>query len=179
MEHTKVKNSLELVTNIAVLLIALVVLGNFAWHYLSPKPRLRLQSGLQKGDPFPELQSIDYSNSPQTLLIAISSRCEFCSESVPFYKQVSDAGLESSNSTRIVAVFPDPEDEARQYIQQKHLSMSFVARVNFKALNLVATPTVILVDNTGKILDFWIGKPSKEAEQQILKAINANQHIAS
>lgn len=57
--------------------------------------------------------------------------------------------------------------------------MSFVARVNFKALNLVATPTVILVDNSGKVLDFWIGKPSKEVEQQILKAINANQHIAS
>lgn len=72
-------------------------------------------------------------------------------------------------------------DDGRDVFRPNRSSMpnTFGPLRVWPALNLVATPTVILVDNSGKILDFWIGKPSKEVEQQILKAINANQHIAS
>jgi hypothetical protein len=34
-------------------------------------------------------------------------------------------------------------------------------------------PALILIDNSGTILDFWIGKPSKEIEEQIIDHITA------
>jgi hypothetical protein len=52
------------------------------------------------------------------------------------------------------------------------MNLNAVAGVDFKALSLVATPAMILVDKNGKVLDFWIGKLSKDAEQQVTKAIS-------
>ncbi len=171
MERIKVKSALEIATNISVLLMALIVLGSFGWHHIVAKPKLQLQTGLQKGSILPQVSGVNYSAAQRTLVIAISSRCGYCSESIQFYKQLAEAqGV--SGITRILAMLPDGEDEAKQYLQQKQLDLKFISNVNFKDLNITATPTLVLVDKSGKILDFWIGKPSKDVEDQVLKAVS-------
>jgi thioredoxin-related protein len=172
MDQAKLKHHLEIATNIAVLSVAIVVLGTFVWKYFTPKSQIQLQAGLQKGTTFAQLPGVDYSNAPKTLLIALSSKCDHCSESLPFYKQVTDKQSENINASHIVAIFPDTQSEVEQFTRQKDLNLDTVAGVDFQALNLIATPTVLLVDNSGKIIDFWIGKLSKDAEQEIIRAIS-------
>ncbi len=172
MDQAKLKHYLEIATNIAVLLVAVVVLGTFAWKYFTPKPQIQLQVGLQKGTTFAQLPGIDYSKAPKTLLIALSSKCDHCSESLPFYKQITFEQRKNINASHIVAIFPESQSEVEQFAGQEELNLDTVAGVDFYALNLVATPTVILIDNSGKIIDFWIGKLSKNVEQEIIKAIS-------
>ena len=172
MELTKVKNYLEIATNVAVLLVAIVVLSVFARSLIAPKPAIQVQTGLEKGQSLTQLPLVDYGSSRQTLVIAISPKCDFCSQSVPFYKQLEQIGRETNNPTQIVAVFPDKAEEVSRFTAEKQLNIQAVPDVDFKALNLTGAPAMILVDSHGKIIDFWLGKLSEERQQQIIRSIS-------
>lgn len=173
MEKSKVKQYLEVSTNLAVLVLTLVVLTVLARGYFVNKQRPAIQNGLQKGQPLTHLSNFDYGSSPQTLLIVMNTGCSFCAESMSFYRQLVKAQHENGNMTRIVAVFPNTESEVKEYLQQNQLQIDAIPNVDFRLLNVSGTPTIILTDNRGKILDFWIGKLPEETGFQIIKAITA------
>lgn len=173
MNQTKLKSYLEVATNIAVLLVALAVLSTFAWNYFGRSPAPQLQAGFQKGQTFAQVPGVSYNSSPQTLLIAMSTRCHYCIESLPFYKQLAAAQRTSGRETHVVTIFPNQEAEVRQYVQQNKLDLETVAGVDLEALNISGTPTAVLIDGNGKIRDFWLGKLPQDKEQQIIKAVNA------
>jgi hypothetical protein len=173
MKSSNFKTYLEVTTNIIVLLVALVVLGNFAWVHLTketnqPSP---LGGGLRKGGAFSPIPSVDYAKSPQTLVLALSSRCDHCNESIPFFKQLIAANTGKGDSTRIVAVFPEKAEEVWAYIAQEQLNLIPIPGIDYKALNLPGTPSTILINREGKILNFWIGKPSKDVEKEIMESV--------
>jgi thioredoxin-related protein len=168
MEQAKWKHHLEVATNVAVLLAAMLLISTFVWNYLARTQKPKLQAGFQKGQSLTRLPAINYSSSPQTLLIAISTTCHYCKESLPFYKQLADAQQQRGRATHIVALFPNSENDVQQYVQQNQLNLETIAGANFKALNISSTPTMLLVDKDGKILDFWVGKLSKNDEQQVI-----------
>jgi hypothetical protein len=174
MKEGKLKGYLEVATNIAVLLVALLILGKVAWTYLGekPSPSPHLQAGIRKGGPFSLIPRVDYAKRPQTLVIAMSSTCERCNESVPFFKQILQANAENGDKTQIVAVFPENAEEVGRYISEQRISLDAVPGVDYRALNLPGTPTAVLVSSEGTLINFWIGKSSNAAEKEILESIN-------
>ena len=142
MPESKVKTYLEIATNIAVLAVSTLVLGLFAWSYLAQKTAPQIQDGLQKGKALPRLSGVDYSNSPRTLIMALSTRCGYCKESLPFYKQLVVAEHENNKTTRLLAMFPDTKDAVDQYISQNQFKVDTISEVDFRALNIAGTPRV-------------------------------------
>ena|ERR1700720_2312569 len=169
----KIKNSLEIATSVAVILVAIVVLTTFVRGYFNQNPQPQIQTGLQRGQQLTNLTSvISHSNDNQTiLLVAMTTTCHFCEESIPFYNQLAETFQKTSGSPAFLAVFPNPEDQVRTYAARQQLKMPTLAAVDFNSLKVNGTPTMIWLDHTGKILDFWVGKPSKTDEQQILKTL--------
>ncbi len=173
MQHSRLKNYLEVITNVAVLLVAVVVLGTFAWRYFASEQNSPLQKSLQNGETFGQLTGINFADSPQTLVIALSSRCGFCTQSMPFYKQLTEIQRENKKTTRVIAIFSEEEEEVKPYIEQHQLYVDTLSNIDFKTLKVSSTPTIILVDTGGTIIDFWVGRLSKDTEQRVLTAINA------
>lgn len=171
MNQGKLKSFIEAASNIAVVVVAVVVLASFARSYLRATPRVVLQGGLLKGSQFPQLPGVDFRKSQKTLLVAMDSKCDYCSESLPFYKNLADSLRGRSNDARMIAVFPSAEEETKRYAQQSQLNVDTIFGLDFKMLNLSALPAMILIDNNGRLLDFWIGKPSKDTEKQILNRL--------
>jgi hypothetical protein len=58
-----------------------------------------------------------------------------------------------------------------QYKERNQLDVESVAALNYNALNVNGTPTLILVDSTGRVLEFWVGKLSQEEERQVMEAV--------
>lgn len=170
MNQLKVRNYLEMATNVAILLVAALVIGTYAASYIA-KRHYRQPEGLQKGKTIQRIPGQDYANASQTLLIALNPQCGYCNESIPFYREIIKARGTSKQSSRIIAVFQIPPPDMKQYLQEKLLDVDAMAEVNFSDLNIQATPTMILVDNNGNVLDFWVGKLSTDDAQQILKTI--------
>lgn len=173
MNKAKVQNVIEVASNVAVVAAALVVLVSFVRSHILPTPRVTLQGGLQKGAPFPKVPGLDFSKSQRTLLVAIDPNCEYCNESLPFFKNLADKLRGRPSNVRMITVFQSSEEPVRRYVEQSQLNVETVFGADFKTLNVSVIPALILIDNSGTILDFWIGKPSKEIEEQIIDHITA------
>ena len=168
----KLKTGLEVATNVAVLLVAVTILGLFAWNYYQGRQlQTRLMSGLQKGTTLAALPGLNYSASPRTLLIAMNTRCQYCTASVPFYNQLAAFQKANDKTLRVVAVFPDTVDEVHQYVEQKQLGLETMSAMDLSKVNISGTPTMILVDSSGKILDFWVGQLATDVEQQVIESL--------
>lgn len=72
-------------------------------------------------------------------------------------------------------VFSEEESSVRDYIQKEQLTLEVVSNMDFKALNLATTPSIVLVDSNGSIVDFWIGKLLTEAMQQIIRLVREHK----
>jgi hypothetical protein len=154
------KNTLEIATNVAVLLAATAFLTALSWGFFVKQKSPAKSSGFRKGAPAPTLPHVDYAGAPKTLLIAMNTRCHYCTESISFYNSL----IERRPGTRVLAVFPNDEAEVKEYVRQQRLGLEAVGGVNFRALQIESTPTMILIGSDGKILDFWIGKLSTTNE---------------
>ena len=106
MEQERLKNTAEIASNIAVVLVAVAVLSfAIAYFWIPPKPKMI--AGLEKGQQFSLVPNLDYKGTEQTLLIALNTECSYCQESVPLYRKVMDAYPPGNKSLRIVALFPN------------------------------------------------------------------------
>lgn len=169
----KVRGYLEVASNVVVLIAALAFVGTAGWNYFNRAQAAPLQSGLNKGDAFPRLEGINYGDSKKTVIVAMSSSCHFCQESVPFYRHLAELrGGAPDQSFQLTAVFPESADAAKQYVERNQLSFDATTGANLGDLKLAGTPTVIVVDGSGKVLDFWVGKLTPEAEQEVITALN-------
>lgn len=167
MQESKIRNYLEVITNAAVLLAALGVLSALSWGYFAQRQSTLVTSGFQRGQVVARVPQIDYSVAAQTLLIVMNTNCHFCTESIPFYNELIKMQRGKEQATRIIALFPNQSDEVKQYSEQNQFQAETVSEVDLAKLNVSGTPTLILVDGHGTILDFWSGKLSKDVEQQV------------
>jgi len=79
----------------------------------------------------------------------------------------------------MITLFQGVDEQTKRYAEASRLNVESIFGVDFNLLELSALPSVILVDATGTILDFWIGKPSGDTAEQIFKylAIDLEKRI--
>lgn len=173
MERERLKSALETYTNIAVLLVAVAALCTFTASYLVRSPSPSLHLGLQRGAIISQIPKVDYHTSKRTLLIALSTKCPYCLESLPFYRTLVETNSHSSNDLRIVALFPEKADEVTEFTKVNGLKIEAVPEVQFAPLSISGTPSIILVNNAGGIDDFWIGKLGSSEAKQLMRSISS------
>jgi hypothetical protein len=66
MNQARLKNFIEVASNVAVVVTALIVVGSFARSYFRPIPRVALQGGLQRGAQLLQFPGLDFSRSTNT-----------------------------------------------------------------------------------------------------------------
>jgi hypothetical protein len=170
----KLKAYLEVTTNIAVILVAVLVLGTFAWNfYRARQGKTVLESGLLKNKVLSPVTGLNYSESPQTVLIAMNTQCRYCSESTAFYNRLAEFQGTRKGAVRIIAVFPNSANEVRDYVSRTGLVVDTIAATDLDRLNVAGTPTIILVDGLGKVVDFWVGKLTTDSEDEVLRRLSA------
>ena len=158
MDRKSLKSALEISTNIAVLLLALTLLSILAVNFFRRPQLPNLSPGLERGKVFGPISNVDYASSEQTLLIALNTKCSFCRESLPHYRKLLDTVPRGSKSLHVVAIFPDSPEDVARYLKENQLSIDSIAEVDFASLRIGGTPTMVLVNNSGQVKDFWSGK---------------------
>lgn len=169
----RLKSTLEIATNIAVLLVAIAALSTLAIIVFLKPPTPNLRLGLEKGKIFAQIPKVDYGSREQTLLIVLNTNCSYCLESVPFYRRVFDAQPQGSKSLHIVALFPNSAKEAARYVKENQLTVETVADVDLGVLGISGTPTMILVNSRGEVKNFWLGKLSDTETDDFFRSLTA------
>lgn len=112
------------------------------------------------------------------LLMFFSPSCQFCVQQAPIWRDVLNQ-LDSSRFN-VVGIIGDREnkDEVRRHVDElgyfKTRTALPVVAVNNETLaryKLTATPTTILIDNSGKVEHAWVGKWDQAKTTDVVAAL--------
>jgi hypothetical protein len=165
------KSKIEAVANIIVIVFAVVVGSFFLKDRLSTAAPE--SNEIKAGDKLANLDGWDWSAHDQTLVLVLRKGCHFCEDSAPFYQRLISQPQQGGSNSNIVAVFPDTADTVKEVVQSEGLGVHAVAGVPLEKLKISATPTLLLVDRSGTVLNAWVGMLSPRQEQEVMKATTA------
>ena len=174
---------LEVLANVAVIITSVVLCTVLAKNYLLSSNKQGTVAATappvsQVGNPSRKrsiepgtkisLPGIDWSKSDRTLLLALSTMCHFCTESAPFYQKLQQ---QKRDDVRLVALFPQPAQESRTYLDKLGIAVDDVAQGPLNSVGVSGTPTLLLIDNQGAVTDSWVGKLPDDAAEKVTALI--------
>jgi len=113
------------------------------------------------------IENIDWTKSPETLLLLVSTTCHFCSESAPFYQRLA----QTHGTAQLVVLMPQSVSEGKKYLDDLKVNIEDIRQVNFGSLGVRGTPTLILVDADGVVKGSWMGKLGPNDEKEVMDTI--------
>ncbi len=156
---------IEFIANVAIIVVATLLAIVLTQQYLL-RTTIKNDHGLLADQQSHigtrlSLPDIDWNKNRQTLVLAISSNCHFCTESAAFYRQLST----NKRKTQVIAVLPQPVEEGRSYLERIGVSVDEIRQLPLDQIGVHGTPTLLLVDASGVVTKFWVGKlpPTQEA----------------
>ncbi|HEX7184960.1 MAG TPA: hypothetical protein VF756_24245 [Thermoanaerobaculia bacterium] len=170
------KSKLDTIANIAIILVCLIaatiLIRNTFFPPEPPRPPGAPEEA-KVGERFEALQKVVPAGSERALVVALSPTCHFCTESMPFYKKLVDQRNQAGSPVKVIAAVPS---QAAQAEESKTLSSAgvqpdAVVTVNFRDIKVPGTPTILLVDNKGEVLNVWVGKLDEGREEEVLETL--------
>lgn len=174
----KISKKIELVANIAIIVVACLL------AVVLVKDLLVAKSPNRAGDPIKPSETIEgpkikignklaitdtqLPKSSQTLVLGISSSCHFCTDSAAFYKKLS--AIKANN--RLIAVLPQSVEDGQRYLRKLGISVDEVRQLQLDTIGIEGTPTLILLDDAGVVRNSWVGKLPPEQERVVLEAFS-------
>jgi len=83
-------------------------------------------------------------------VVLMNSKCHFCMESMPFYREISSVRKESHQGISLEAISTEPVEELGQTLARERLEVdgAYTVPGDFPLHN---TPTMLIVDATGTV----------------------------
>ena len=161
---------LEITANVAIILAAVAVVTVAYREHLHPPIQTRAPiNDISLGAPAPF--SVPSAVADQkTLALVLNTHCHFCDESSLFFRRLSNA-LAPRKNVHLIALFPQPEDEARTYLKQKQIQISDVQQHALTSIPVVGTPTLLLLDSSGKVVQKWRGRLGPTEEETVWQSL--------
>jgi thioredoxin-related protein len=162
------RTKIEAAANLIVILLAVVVGSVFLKdRFSAPLPQ---GNEVKAGDRLTRLDGWDWAAHDRTLVMILRKGCHFCEDSVPFYQRLLAEQKRDGSSAAIVAAFPDAADAVKEVVQSERLGVQALAGVPLERLKVSGTPTLLLVDRNGTVLNAWMGMLSPRQELEVMRA---------
>ncbi|SRR5258708_27624164 len=160
--HQRIAKKIEVAANLGIVVVALLAAGFFAKSYFarSPEPRQTISIGSKLA-----IKGVDWGSRRATLVLALSTNCRFCTESAPFYRELTKEAKEKQVHT--IAIFPQSVQDASAYLKNEGLEVDEIRQTPLSAIQVSGTPTLLLIDPTGTVQGVWIGKLLAEKEKDV------------
>ncbi len=176
------KSTLDTVANIAIILVcaiaAVVLVRNQFFPRTAQQPGMPPQ--VEKGEQYAQLKALVPAGSNRALVVAVQPGCHFCNDSLPFYKTIIDQRNQKNSPVKFIAAVPtnDKPEDAKKLVDDESQKFAGagaqpdgMVNIDFAAIKVPGTPTLLLVDNNGKVLNVWVGKLDAGGEKEVLKTL--------
>ena len=158
---------IELLANVAIIVVALLLGAVLVKRYLLPQaPSPQAQARIQPGTKL-SVPGVEWGKNERTLLLVLSTTCHYCTESSPFYQRLAQEKAKKGG-VGLVAVLPQSVDESRKYLNGLGVAVDDVRQAGLDTVQVRGTPTLIVADRTGAVVESWVGKLPAEAEAEVL-----------
>jgi hypothetical protein len=166
VQEMSISGKIETTANLATIVVALLISTVLVKTYVFPNAVARSAAAVSapevvKGKSVDgRALGVDWKRNHRTLVLAISTTCHFCKDSVPFDQKLGAA----EKDVKMVAVLPQPVAEAQKYLSGAGVHVDEVRQVPLNTLGVRGTPTLMLVDDAGVVTDVWAGKLQPDQE---------------
>jgi thioredoxin-related protein len=173
MEPTRGSSKLQNLANIATITVSVLLSAVLIKVFLLPQagPAPMVAQPLIGNTIKQSLPGIDWAKNRRTLVLALSTQCHFCTESAPFFQRIQ---RETAPNLKMVAVLPQPVSDAHKYLEGEGVHIDDVRQATLSAIGVTGTPTLLLVDSSGKVADVWRGKLDPDQEAGVLKVLKGD-----
>jgi hypothetical protein len=165
---------LDKAANIAVITACLLFIGVLARnYYLSRLPDPNIKLGVEKGErvKLPGEDSVDRRSAPPTLVLALSTHCDFCLASAPFYQKLTVFKNSSPARMRLAIVMSEPKEEIEDYIKKQGIAGDAVFSMPLSQLGVKGTPSLLLLDGQDKLIESWVGQLNSQEESDVIATL--------
>lgn len=170
-----VPRTIEITTNIATLVVALLLSAVLLKNYLlpvsparRPAPTRTVETAKVGTDLSKLLTGVNWSRNVRTLVLALSTHCHFCTESAPFFRQMRQS---VGDNVKLVGVLPESIAESQSYLSGEGVHLDEVRQVPLYKLGVEGTPTMLLVNSKGIVTQTWVGRLAPDKQAQALNVI--------
>jgi thiol-disulfide isomerase/thioredoxin len=177
---------IETAANVAVVVVAALLSAILVKVYLLPAaptqalvppnlPNAPTAAGTVGTNLNSRIPGVDWSKNGQTLVLALSSHCHFCTESAPLYRRLAQV---AGKAVKIVAILPEPVPETEKYLQDEGVHVDQVKQMALASIGVAGTPTMLVVNGSGIVTKSWVGRLDQDGQEQVLSALAGVQHGA-
>lgn len=160
----KTRRFLEVSANIAILVVAIIIVRNLIWSKWQTKTQ---PQGPAIGTEL-SLPGIRWADDT-TLVMVLQKGCRYCEESSAFYRKLRDQRV--GTRPRMLAVVPGDRAEVADYLSKQGVIVDEIVNVPLSDINVPFTPTLLLVDHAGKVRATWVGKLDASRETEVIQRI--------
>jgi hypothetical protein len=161
---------IEVVTNVAIVVtcvlasaVLLKKLDLFP-HRGGPAARLGV------GTVLPTAWHVETANAAPVVVAVIRSTCHFCTDSMPFYRQLA-ATTSRGRRIHLVAVSDEPPEVTKGYLSAHGVDAAQIVSAPRDTLLVSGTPTLFGLDRKGVVRVREVGRLSDERRQQFFNAV--------
>jgi thioredoxin-related protein len=153
-------------------MIAVCSLGGYRlWQFKADTTSLPLPSAINSTPAIPTSiagkVSFDLNSKKKWVVLVLSTQCHFCQESAPFHERLAQM-LQNSPDTGLIAVFPQDRQTVEQYKATYKVNFpNIITDASLNKLQVRGTPTLLLVDQHGKVLKSWRGRLPENDEKEV------------
>ncbi len=165
-----VSRKIEVAANLAILVVAVLVIVVGVKRFLLPG-HADAEAGQVAPGATVSVPGVDWRKNGESLVLALSTKCRFCTESAPFYQRLVKE-TEGNLSPRLVGMFPEQVNDGDQYLHRLGVNLPEVRQGSFEKLGIMGTPTLLLVNQDGIVQRVWVGKLTPEKETEVFGQIN-------
>ena len=167
-----IRGKLETAANAATVVAALLLSVVLVKVYLLPRKTLPRAGGGPAISVGAELNTtlpgVNWRKNGQTLVLAISTQCHFCTESAPFFRTLAS---KAGKKIRIVALLPQPVDTAQKYLNNEGVRVDQVEQADLNGIGVRGTPTMLLVNSAGAVTNVWVGELQPVRQRRVLNVL--------
>jgi thioredoxin-related protein len=159
---------LESLANLAIIVVAIALVVVLAQKFiLSGQPSALLPT-IAVGSKV-QLKDASWGSHQKNLLMVLQSGCRYCTESATFYKRLTQEA--AGKGVKVVAVLPQTVEEGNQYLQKLGVQANEVRQGSLDDLQVSGTPTLIMVNNQGEVVNSWVGLLPPDKETEVLASL--------
>jgi rhodanese-related sulfurtransferase len=117
------------------------------------------------------LDAADWDAGSHNVVLAVQSTCPACRASLNFYSTLGR--ITSGSDTQIIVIAPDGSDVIQRWLAEGGVRVDqVIPGIKLGDLGISVTPTLILVDPTGRVTDIASGRLDKADEADVLARLD-------
>lgn len=163
---------LELISYVAIIIVCAIASVNLiGQRFEKPRPSSAQLERSLVGTRL-SLGEIPWSKAKVTLVLAMSSHCVFCAQSLPLYRKLNVLANSAARPFSLVVVCPDATSDISSYLSANAISPARVLHADLRSLGITGTPTLLLVDSSGVVRKVFAGRLADSREQELLHLLS-------